>query len=753
MLGMGWFPDTPGGLNRYFRELLEQLPAARAVVIGPGADAPERVELVASASAPLARRLLAFASAARRATVDAELIDAHFALYAALALRRGIARGIPLVFHFHGPWAQESAAGGDRSALRERLRTALERSVLARADAHVVLSQAFRRVLVERYRACPWEVHVWAPGVDLERFSPGERGAARARLGLDAAGERDAFVAVCARRLVPRMGIELLIDAWEQIAQELPAGSQLLIVGDGPLRGALQARAAALAPRTRVRLLGRVPDELLADAYRAADVAVVPTLALEGFGLVVLEAAACGTPSVVSEVGGLAEAAAPLDRSLLVAPGDRDALARRLRAAAQGELPDRARTRRFAERHSWPALAERHRALYRRLIAGRGDGRVRVVYLDHVARLSGGELALARLLAHLEGVNAHVILGEDGPLAGRLAQAGVSVEVMALDPAVRDLRRGALAAARSAPLAALRTLAYVARLTARLRRLRPDLVHANSLKSGVYGSLAARAAGVPLVWHVRDRIAADYLPAPAASAVRALIRRMAAGVIANSQVTLDTLALPRSHPAWVLPSPVDPPAALGPRTTGEVPMFGMVGRIAPWKGQELFLRAFAKAFPQGEERAALVGGALFGEEAYERSLHELAQELGISRRVEFRGFREDVWAELAGFDVLVHASVVPEPFGSVVLEGMAAGAVVVAPDEGGPAAIIREGETGRLFASRDVAALARVMRELRDDAAQRERLAAAARAAVEQYRPEPVAERLVAIYRSLLGSA
>src|SRR6185437_7970799 len=281
----------------------------------------------------------------------------------------------------------------------------------------------------------------------------------------------------------------------------------------------------------------------------------------------------------------------------------------------------------------------------------------RVVILDHVARLSGGEIALLRLLGHLEGVEPHVILGEDGPLAARLQQAGISVEVLPLDPAARDLRRNAARAGGVPFGTALQTLLYTLRLARRLRRISPDLVHTNSLKAGVYGALAARLAGVPVVWHLRDRIAEDYLPRPATLALRRLVPRLAAGVVANSQATLDTLGGGLAGRAWVIPdsvelSPLDPAGA--PNVA-----FGMLGRIAPWKGQDLFLRAFAAAFPGGEERAVIVGAAMFGEEAYERSLPELARELGVAGRVEFRGFREDIWRELASLDVLVNASLIP----------------------------------------------------------------------------------------------
>jgi len=747
MLGMSWFPATPGGLNRYYRSLFEQLPEARGVVIGPARDAPASVAVRDSPGVALPRRLLDFWLAARAAARDVEVIDAHFALYAAAPLLLSTARGRPVVFHFHGPWAAENLAAGDRSRLRHLLRGALERAVLARADAYVVLSSAFRRVLVERYRVPPWDVHVWKPGVALELFTPGDRARARERLEV----EREAFVAVCVRRLTPRMGLDGLLDAWGQVQGALPAGSVLLLVGDGELRDALAQRAQRPPLAGSVRVLGRLAEEDLVQAYRAADVALVPSVALEGFGLVVPEAAACGTPSIVSDVGGLPEVVAALDRSLVVEPGDTAGLGARIVAGAQGKLPTRAATRSFAEGFSWPALAARHRTLYRRLLAGERDRRLRVVYLDHVARLSGGEIALMRVLSHFESVNPHMILAEDGPLAQRLVAAGVSVEVLPIAASARDVRRDTVRPGATAPATALHTLAYIARLALRLRSLRPDLVHTNSLKAGVYGSLAARAAGVPLVWHVRDRIAEDYLPRPAVMLVRTLIKHLADGVIANSTATLDTLPPAVRGPlSWVIPASVE--LSTHPRASdAETTTFGMLGRIAPWKGQDLFLRAFADAFPHGPERAVVVGSAMFGEESYERELHQLAASLGIAERVEFRGFREDVWPELARLDVLVHASVIPEPFGTVVLEGMAAGLAVLAPDEGGPASVIADGQTGRLFASRDQASLAAAMRALREDPRERERLGAAGRGALSEYHPDAIARRLEEVYERVLA--
>jgi glycosyltransferase involved in cell wall biosynthesis len=742
MLGKGWFPEQLGGLDRYYRDLLEHLPEASGIVVGRGEAIPARVTGVSDHERPLVHRLLAFWRAAQRAADRVDVVDAHFALYALAPLQLGRLRGKPVVLHFHGPWADENVAVGDRSAVRRAARRLLERATYLRADEAIVLSSAFRQVLVERYRLRPWNITVEPPGVDLGRFTPGPVEPARGRLRLDP----DAFVAVAVRRLVPRMGLEVLLEAWGEAVGRLPLGSALLIVGDGPLRDALTAAIAERDLGDSVRLLGRVADEQLVEFYRAADVAVVPTIDHEGFGLVVIEAAACGTPSIVSAVGGLPEAIAGLDGSLVVPPRDREALRDRL-VRAQVDRPSRAATRAHAERYDWSAVAERHRSIARRAALRSGaDDRLKVVYLDHVARLSGGEIALLRLLPHLDRVKPHVVLAEDGPLVGQLHLAGISTEVLRLRASARQLRKGSVDGRGVSPRVAAATAAYVLRLAARLRQLRPDLVHTNSLKAGVYGSLAARLAGVPIVWHVRDRIAEDYLPRAAVILVRRMSRHLATAVVANSRSTMETLAAP-SEPLViysVLPEVLSD-VPLRDRVTGGPLTFGIVGRLAPWKGQELFLRAFAHAFADGDERAVVVGGALFGEDDYAHGLAGLTEQLGIAGRVELAGHRLDVWDELSRLDVLVHASVTPEPFGQVILEGMAAGVPVIAARAGGPAEILRHEATGLLYEPNDLHGLAAAMQRMRDSQL-RDRLSAAACEALGPYSPAVVAAELQELY-------
>lgn len=753
MLGMGWFPDQPGGLNRYLRSLHEALDRLGeepvAVVFGPAGDAPPRVRVAGLHETFLPRRLARFALETVRASRTADLVDAHFALYALLPGLAAPLRRLPLVVHFQGPWSAESAAAGQEGpALVVKRR--VERAVYRRADMLITLSAAFKRLLVTNYGVAPWLVRVLPPGVDLDHFCPGDRTEARSRLGIP----EDAWVAVTVRRLLPRTGVDVLLRAWPTVLEAQPR-AMLAVAGDGADRVALHAEVNRLGLESSVRFLGRVDEAALVDCYQAADVSVVPSAALEGFGLVVLESLACGIPVIATDAGGLGDFPARLDPSTVVSARDPVALGRRLGSAAAGSspLPDSATCRSITEGQGWDEVALRHRDLYREVL-GRGPARrLRVVYLDHVADLSGGELALARLLPALTGVDAHVILAEDGPLVARLEADGGSVEVLALAEGTRALRRASIRPLGFPVSSAATTAAYVARLSRRLRVLRPDLVHTNSLKAGMYGSLAARLARVPVVWHLHDRIAPDYLPPFAVKLVHAVVRRAPRAIVANSRATLATIPeAGRSQVRAVVASPVPAPVAhpKGPDDGDRPFTVGMVGRLMPWKGQHVFIEAFAKAFAQGPTRAVIVGGPLFGEERYERSLHERTHALGIAERVDFRGHCDDVATELAGFDVLVHASVTPEPFGLVVAEGMAAGLPVVATAAGGPSEIITDEVDGLLVPPDDVAALAQTLRRLAGDLDLRRQLGAAATSRARPFDPQVVAGEMMAVYRQVI---
>lgn len=244
------------------------------------------------------------------------LLEFHFSQTVSDLLSHRSLRNVPRIMHFHGPWALEGKVQGN-----SRMRYLAKRFVEARAyrkfEVFTADSSAFKEVLQEEFKIPESQVRVIRPGIDVLAFSPGSKVEARKRLGIP----EDAFVFASLRRLEPRMGLDLLIRAVTQIPDAF-----LAIGGSGSSRESLEALGSKLGISDRLRFLGRLPQENVADIYRAADAAVVPTRALEGFGLVVLEAFACGTPVIASNVGGLPEAMGPWADEWTCPPEDVEAL-------------------------------------------------------------------------------------------------------------------------------------------------------------------------------------------------------------------------------------------------------------------------------------------------------------------------------------------------------------------------------------------------------------------------------------------
>ena len=383
---------------------------------------------------------------------------------------------------------------------------------------------------------------------------------------------------------------------------------------------------------------------------------------------------------------------------------------------------------------------------------GAADERLVVAYLDHTAVLSGAEIALERTLAALvvDGrVQPVVLLAADGPLRQRLERLGLPVHVLPGRPQVA-VRRDQVVLSVSALRPLVAAVGEVRRWAAGLRRHPVDVVHANSLRSALCGGLAASLVGRPLVWHVHDRVSPDYLSASAVRVLRLALRVLPAAVVANSRATL--ASLPPLRGVSVLHPPLPAAVPTGPRRRRDdgVVRVGVVGRLAPWKGQHVLLQALARLPVGTPVEAVVVGAPLFGETAYEAELHRFVEQHGLADRVRFAGFVTDVWPHLLDLDVLVHCSVVPEPFGQVVVEGMAAGCAVVAAAAGGPLEVVTDGVDGLLVPPGDVDGLAAALRLLVADGELRERLGRAARERARSFAPDHVADQLVDVYRTVL---
>jgi len=198
-----------------------------------------------------------------------------------------------------------------------------ERAVVRRAQRIIVLSDFMRRRVLACHRARADRIRMVPGGVDSQVFSPcQDHRSVRAALGV----EEDAFLLFTVRNLVPRMGLSELIQAIPRLRKEIH-GLRLLIGGSGPLRSKLEAQVKSLGLDACVKLLGFIPEAKLPDYYRAADLFVLPTAQLEGFGLVTVEALASGTPVFGTPIGATEEILGDLDHSLVAKGTDSESLA------------------------------------------------------------------------------------------------------------------------------------------------------------------------------------------------------------------------------------------------------------------------------------------------------------------------------------------------------------------------------------------------------------------------------------------
>jgi glycosyltransferase involved in cell wall biosynthesis len=369
-LGMGWLTEDFGGLNRVYYESIKYLPTVGVGVQGLVAGTNDRVRQesagVVQAFAPYEAKLWQRWGALWRSakqllnTQQYDLVVSHFAFYTFPILP--LLGDRPLVVHFQGPWALESTLEG-RMGFSSRLKARLESTTYKRAAQFIVLSDAFRQVLHRQYQVPLARIHIVPPGVEIERFDVAlSPTLARQQLGWP----QDRPILLSVRRLAKRMGLENLIAAIGQVRRTHP-DVLLLIAGKGELAAELQQQIIELDLTDNVRLLGFLPDEDLPLAYRAANLSVVPTVAYEGFGLIIPESLAAGTPVLGTPVDAIPEILAPLSPDLLCAGTTSQDLVVAIGEILSGQrvLPSASSCQAYAQaNYAWPVVAQRMRQVY-----------------------------------------------------------------------------------------------------------------------------------------------------------------------------------------------------------------------------------------------------------------------------------------------------------------------------------------------------------------------------------------------------
>ena len=369
-------------------------------------------------------------------------------------------------------------------------------------------------------------------------------------------------------------------------------------------------------------------------------------------------------------------------------------------------------------------------------------------------------LNIAAALARGAEFSPVVVLHENGPLRVALEAAGVETHVAQVVKVTRAMLspRAPLQLWRQARLA-LRDLDRIVAGRA------VALVHSNTL-AVLGGALWAWRRRQPHLWHVHEII---LKPAPVRRLLPWLADKLSQRVIANSEPTLQWLLAqaPRLRPRTVVVfnGIAEVPAADAVAATaasafrarvgaqpGDV-LATVAGRLNHWKGQGLLIDALALLRQQqrlGPLRLAIVGSVFAGHDDIRAALVAQVAERGLHDRVAFVEFVDDIYPVWRGSEIAVVPSLEPEPFGMVAIEAMACGLPVLAAGHGGLLDIVRDGQTGLLFAPRDASALADALHRLAGDAALRSRLGqAGAQRQRECFSVRQQVEATQALYRTM----
>jgi glycosyltransferase involved in cell wall biosynthesis len=219
-----------------------------------------------------------------------------------------------------------------------------------------------------------------------------------------------------------------------------------------------------------------------------------------------------------------------------------------------------------------------------------------------------------------------------------------------------------------------------------------DVLFPNSQKAAVISMLANLVSRKPVIWYLHDILSAEHFNKIQRFFVVALANLTALYVLTNSKASAAAFvgcggkkALVSIVPCGIDPSPFDAVSdaeaysARSGLNLNSIPIVGLFGRISPWKGQHILIKALKELTGV---HAIIVGGVLFGEQNYKDELIELAKSLDVAERVHWLGFRDDIPTLMRAVDIVLHTSVAAEPFGRVIVEGMLARRPVIAAADG-----------------------------------------------------------------------
>ncbi len=386
---------------------------------------------------------------------------------------------------------------------------------------------------------------------------------------------------------------------------------------------------------------------------------------------------------------------------------------------------------------------------------------MKVAYFHHSGDLYGASKSLLYLIIELrkKGVDPLVILAEDGPFHSVLLENGIRVELLTSVPVLRRKIFRSYVSFFQYCFYYVKSFNVVTKL---LRKHAIDIVHSNDMMIGFFPGIIAKIMKLPHVCHIRTNVSEFKTSIklvgwllPALSDVLICISKtvlLQFGSQPDPKMKLVYNGLPLDIINLKLPFKKDFRSNLGFSQGDKV--ICCVGRINSWKGQDFLARAFASIAHELPDNVKLlfVGDSYPGSEFYQTQLEASIEQLGIRERTTQISFITDVRSVYEAIDILVVPSIVPEPFGLVVVEGMTYGCPIIAANHGGPSEILKDHVTGLLYEPGDLQGLAERIRQLVvDDSLRLELATNAAKFMKNSYSIAETADSVYNIYRSCLS--
>lgn len=650
-----------------------------------------------------------------RVVYGADIIHAHFAaLPAETAMAISGLTKAPFIFTAH---AYDIFVHTNTEKLKE----------LAETAARIITISEFNKQFIVNMLGNEYadRIEIIRCGIPVAKFSPLKK-------------KDDGIIKLLTvGRLVEKKGTRYAIDAFSKIARK--HNVEFRIIGEGPLMGELYELVKNHKLIDKVRFLGPQPQARVIREMQDADIFILSAVTAangdkEGLPVVLLEAQAMKLPVVSSFHTGIPEAVLDGKSGFLVPEKDINLLAQKLECLIvnrqlreeMGEYGRRHVESRFniqtelARLNSLMVSNTSDTRSKASLLKFTKNEKIKILFISHSSNFFGAEQSFLFLLQHLDRnlfepvvVLPAILPEEKDTLFKGLSELGCKIVVIEAPAWIGKCDTFNLAANLFDELSAVQVYKDL------IERENIDVVYTNTI-TRLAGAIAAKLAGKPHVWHIREVLEDHPIKSPfGLEATFRLVEYLTDKLITNSNYVADQFAFAPAEKISVVYNAVDTGTFINAVSSGRLrkelgvgmdcPLIGIIGSIHRHKNHEDLIRAVGRLNKESINcRLVVIGQA---DSEYKPYLLEIIDELEIGDSVSFLEFRNDMPEVFSELDLVVVASLA-EPFGRTTIEAMAAGKPVVATNTGASPEIVVDGVTGYLVPPRVPEKMAEAIKKL-----------------------------------------